>query len=142
MSDTTPTAQEAAIAMAAAKADPFFTAAYEALFERRRKLEAEQTLIDMNNAIDEMDVAGKAHGRARDLERSAYAHLIEAKKVWRIAMQLAEAETTNLQAACAKAQALIDARKAARQSLDRMVEIAHESGMYHVVDGVLKAGRA
>ena len=114
MSDTTPTAQEAAIAMAAAKADPFFTAAYEALFERRRKLEAEQTLIDMNNAIDEMSVAGKAHSQSRDLERSAYAHLVEAKKVWRIAMQLCEAETANLQAACAKAQVLVDARKAAR----------------------------
>ena len=114
MSDATPTAQEAAIAMAAAKADPFFTAAYEAVFQRRRKLEAEQTLIDMNNAINEMDVAGKAHSRARDLERSAYNHLVEAKKVWRIAMQLAEAETTNLQAACAKAQVIIDARKAAR----------------------------
>ena len=102
------------IAMEKAKASPIFAAAYEAVFERRRKIEAEQTLIEMNSAINEMDVAGKAHSRARDLERSAYAHLIEAKKVWRIAMQLAEAETTNLQAACAKAQVLIDARKAAR----------------------------
>lgn len=100
--------------MEKAKANPIFAAAYEAVFERRRKLEAEQTLIDMNNAIDEMDVAGKAHSRARDLERSAYAHLVEAKKVWRIAMQLGEAETANLQAACAKAQVLIDALKAAR----------------------------
>lgn len=92
----------------------------------------DDSLVELINAIDEMDVAGKAHSRARDLERSAYAHLVEAKKVWRIAMQLAETETTNLQAACAKAQVLIDARQAARESLDRMVEIAHESGMYHV----------
>lgn len=114
MSDWTPTTEDAAIAMAAAKASPFFAAAYDAVFERRRKIEAEQTLIEMNSAINEMDVAGKAHSRARDLERSAYAHLIEAKKVWRIAMQLAETETTNLQAACAKAQVIIDARQAAR----------------------------
>jgi hypothetical protein len=114
MSDWTPTAEDPAIAMAAAKASPFFAAAYDAVFERRRKLEAEQTFIELNSAIDEMDVAGKAHSRARDLERSAYAHLVEAKKVWRLAMQLAETETTNLQAACAKAQVIIDARKAAR----------------------------
>lgn len=94
----------------------------------------DDSLVELVNAIDEMDVAGKVHSRARDLERSAYAHLIEAKKVWRIAMQLAEAETINLQAACAKAQVIIDTRKAARESLDRMVEIAHESGMYHAVD--------
>lgn len=76
--------------------------------------EADQTLIEMNNAINEMEVAGKAHSRARDLERSAYAHLVEAKKVWRIAIQLAETETANYQAACAKAQVIIDARQAAR----------------------------
>lgn len=74
----------------------------------------DDSLAQLNNAIDEMDVARKAHSRARDIERSAYAHLVEAKKVWHIAMQLADAETTNLQAACAKAQVLIDARKAAR----------------------------
>ena len=72
------------------------------------------SLAALNAAINEMDVAGKAHTYSRDVERSAYAHLVEAKKVWHLAMQLAETETTNLQAACAKAQVIIDARKAAR----------------------------
>lgn len=74
----------------------------------------DEMMAELNNAIDEMDAAGKAHSHARDIERSAYANLVEIKKAWRIAMQLAEAETTNLQRACAKAQVIIDARKAAR----------------------------
>jgi hypothetical protein len=72
------------------------------------------SLAELDAAIDELNLASKAHTYSRDVERSAYAHLVEAKKVWRLAMQLAETETTNLQAACAKAQAILDARKAAR----------------------------
>lgn len=74
----------------------------------------DDSLAQLNNAIDEMDVAAKAHSHARDIERSAYANLVEIKKAWQLAMQLVEIETGNLQAACAKAQAGIDARKAAR----------------------------
>jgi len=72
------------------------------------------SLAELNAAIDELNVASKAHTYSRDVERSAYAHLVEAKKVWRLAMQLAETETANVQRACAQAQAILDARQAAR----------------------------
>jgi hypothetical protein len=74
----------------------------------------DDSLAQLNAAIDELNLASKAHAYSRDVERSAYAHLVEAKKVWRLAMQLAETETANVQRACAKAQVILDARKAAQ----------------------------
>ena len=114
MSDMTPTPQEAALAVAAAKADPFFTAAYDTVFERRRLVETRQTLAELNAAIAEMDAASKVQTQSRDVERSAYAHLVEAKKVWRLAMQVAEADGITVMQVCAKVQAILDARQAAR----------------------------
>jgi len=68
----------------------------------------------LNSVIAEMDAAGQAHSHSCDVERSAYAHLVEAKKAWRLAVQLAEAETANVQRVCAKAQKMLDANTAAR----------------------------
>lgn len=74
----------------------------------------DDSLAQLNAAIDELNLASKAYTYSRDVERSAYVHVVEAKKVWRIAMQLAETEGANVQRACAKAQVILDARKAAR----------------------------
>ena len=72
------------------------------------------SLAELNAAIDELNVASKAHTYSRDVERSAYAHLVEAKKVWRLAMQVAEADGITVMQVCAKVQAILDARQAAR----------------------------
>lgn len=92
-------------------------------------------LAELIDAIAEMDAAGDAaDAAAYDAQRSAYAHLVEAKKVWRLALNLFENKSEELQPTIAKARAVIDARKAVRSSPDPMVEIGDKSGMYLVID--------
>ena len=112
MSDWTPTAEEAARAMEKAKASPIFAAAYEAVFERRRALEAEQSRYGDINA--ELTKAVGMRDRAVAVLRSANVHCEEAEKVRLLAVANNDAANRHLQVLLVRAQAILDAGKAAR----------------------------
>jgi len=113
MSDWTPTAEEAARAIEKAKASPIFAAAYEAVFERRRAIEAD---LARNNDINaELTRAVEMRDRAAAGVRSATAHIEEAEKVRVLAEANNDAANRHLQKVLARAQAILDANKAAME---------------------------
>lgn len=73
MNDHTPTVEETAQAVAAAKASPIFVAAYDAVFEHRRAMTREEALQAANDAYNASNGAAIATYRAaRDVYYATY----------------------------------------------------------------------
>lgn len=69
---------------------------------------------DFDEMMAEIEAANEVCKQARAVERSCWVHREEARKVWLLAFANSTAASAQLQRILDKAQAGIDARKAAR----------------------------
>jgi hypothetical protein len=71
-------------------------------------------MSNIDEMMAEIDAANEVCKQARAVERSAWVHREEARKVWLLAYANSTAASAQMQRILDKAQAEIDARKAAR----------------------------